>query len=99
MEYPKTTRNKVKRIPKRGHYDQKTIFEILDAGYLCHLGFVMDEQPFVIPTIYGRKDDIIYLHGASTSRMLVHLSSGAPLCMTKSQKRIICFILVPFRPC
>ena len=82
MEYPKTTKNKVKRIPKRGHYDQKTIFEILDAGYICHLGFVMDNQPFVIPTIYGREEDTIYLHGASTSRMLVHLSSGAPLCMT-----------------
>jgi nitroimidazol reductase NimA-like FMN-containing flavoprotein (pyridoxamine 5'-phosphate oxidase superfamily) len=50
MEYHPTPRNKVKRIPKRGHYDQQTIFEILDAGFLCHVGFSMDGQPFVIPT-------------------------------------------------
>jgi nitroimidazol reductase NimA-like FMN-containing flavoprotein (pyridoxamine 5'-phosphate oxidase superfamily) len=82
MEYHPTPRNKVKRIPKRGHYDQQTIFEILDAGFLCHVGFSMDGQPFVIPTAYGREGEVIYLHGATTSRMLRHLQMGAPCCIT-----------------
>ncbi len=82
MDYNPTSRNKVKRIPKRGHYDQKTIFEVLDAGFLCHVGFSIEGQPFVIPTAYGRDGDTIYLHGASTSRMLKHLETGAPACVT-----------------
>ncbi len=81
-DYEKTSRNTVKRIPKRGHYDQKTVFEILDAGFVCHAGFVMDGQPFVIPTAYGRKDDVIYLHGATTSRMMKALQKGIPVCIT-----------------
>ena len=80
--YPVDSLNKVKRIPKRGHYDRKTIYKILDAGFLCHLGFSLDNQPFVIPTSYGRKGDKIYLHGAATSRMLVNLEKGLPVCMT-----------------
>lgn len=82
MEYPTNERNKVKRLPKRGHYDKQSIFEILDDGFLCHLGFAMDGQPFVIPTAYGRDGEVIYVHGSSKSRMLQHLSSGAQLCMT-----------------
>ncbi len=80
--YPIDQRNKVKRIPKRGHYDRDTIYPILDAAFLCHIGFSIDGQPFVIPTSYGRKGDQIYLHGASTSRMLVNLEKGLPLCLT-----------------
>jgi hypothetical protein len=79
MEYHLTPRNKVKRIPKRGHYDQQTIFEILDAGFLCHVGFSMDGQPFVIPTAYGREGEVIYLHGATTSRMLRAPTDGGAL--------------------
>lgn len=76
-------RNKVKRIPKRGHYDKATVYEILDAAFVAHVGFAIDGQPFVIPTAYGRKDDIIYLHGASTSRMLMALEKQAlPICIT-----------------
>lgn len=82
MEYQPTDRNKVKRIPKRGHYDQKTIFDILDDAFLCHVGFCIDQQPFIIPTAYGRKDDVIYLHGATTSRMLKYLETGAAVCIT-----------------
>lgn len=75
-------RNKVKRIPKRGHYDRETVHKILDATFLCHIGFVVDGQPYVIPTSYGRKGDTIYLHGASTSRMMVNLAEGIPVCIT-----------------
>ncbi|MEM6320076.1 MAG: pyridoxamine 5'-phosphate oxidase family protein [Bacteroidota bacterium] len=75
-------KNKVKRIPKRGHYDRATIHEILDAGFLCHIGFTHHDQPFVIPTSYGRDGDKLYLHGASTSRMMVNLDQGLPMCLT-----------------
>jgi len=80
--FTKTKRNTVKRIPKRGHYDQETIFGILDAGFLCHLGFVVDGQPFVIPTTYGRVGDRIFIHGAATSRMLTNVKAGIPVCLT-----------------
>jgi len=80
--YPIDEKNKVKRIPKRGHYDQATVHEILDAGFLCHLGFTHHDQPFVIPTSYGREGNKIYLHGATTSRMMVNLEKGLPVCLT-----------------
>lgn len=80
--YEKTNRNKVKRIPKRGHYDKATVFDILDAGFVCHVGFVVDGQPFVIPTAYGRAGDTIYLHGATKSRMLMNIEKGIPVCIT-----------------
>jgi len=82
QDFTKNDRNKVKRIPKRGHYDRKTIYEILDAAFLCHAGFVLDGQPFVIPTSYGREGDKIYLHGSAKSRALVNLEKGIPLCIT-----------------
>lgn len=81
-DFPISSRNKVKRVPKRGHYDEQTVYDILDAGFLCHLGFVANEQPFVIPTSYGRDGNKIYIHGASTSRMLVNLQEGIPVCLT-----------------
>lgn len=80
--YPIDSKNKLKRIPKRGHYDRETIYQILDAGFLCHIGFTHHQQPFVIPTSYGRLGDKIYLHGATTSRMMVNLEEGLPLCLT-----------------
>ena len=83
MDFPKTDRNRVKRIPKRGHYGRETIYPILDAGFICHLGFVTpDGQPFVIPTAYGREGDRIYIHGATKSRMLVNAKTGIPVCLT-----------------
>lgn len=81
-DYPSSNRNKVKRIPKRGHYDKDTIYAILDQDFVCHLGFVANGQPFVIPTAYGRDGDTIYLHGATTSRLLTELQKGIPACMT-----------------
>jgi nitroimidazol reductase NimA-like FMN-containing flavoprotein (pyridoxamine 5'-phosphate oxidase superfamily) len=82
MEFPKTDRNRVKRIPKRGHYDREIIYPILDAGFICHVGFVVEGQPFVIPTSYGREGDVIYLHGSSKSRMMDRASEGTPICLT-----------------
>lgn len=82
MDFEKTGRNQVKRAPQRGYYDRETIYKILDAGCLCHAGFVVDGQPFVIPTLYGRENDAIYVHGSAASRMLNHLCDGAPVCLT-----------------
>src|SRR5579884_2899277 len=72
----------VRRVPERGAYDIATIHAILDDGFLCHVGFVQDEQPFVIPTLYARDGDTIYLHGSPLSRMMRHLEQGMPLCLT-----------------
>ncbi len=82
MDYPVSDRNSVRRLPKRGHYDRKTIFGILDDSFLCHVGFEVDGQPWVIPTAYGRDGEVLYLHGSSKSRMIRHLATGAPLCLT-----------------
>ncbi len=75
----KTDRSKVKRIPKRGSYDAASIYGILDKEFICQIGFVHDEHPVVIPTIYGRKDDTLYFHGANVSRMLQSLEGGVNL--------------------
>jgi nitroimidazol reductase NimA-like FMN-containing flavoprotein (pyridoxamine 5'-phosphate oxidase superfamily) len=72
----------VKRHPERGHYDRETVDAILDDGFLCHLGFVVDGQPYVIPTLHARVGDVLYLHGSPASRMLQELGSGAPVCVT-----------------
>ena len=82
QEFPKTERNKVKRLPKRGHYDPETIYKILDDHFMCHVGFVIDGQPFVIPTSYGREGNTLYLHGSSKSRMLMNAEKGIPVCIT-----------------
>lgn len=82
MDFEETDRNQVKRIPNRGHYDRETIYGILDAGFLGHVGFVVDGQPFVIPTLYGRNDNQVYLHGSAASRMLRNLAQGIDVCLT-----------------
>ena len=82
QDFAKTDRNKVKRLPKRGHYDRQTIYEILDGTFLCHVGFVADGQPFVITTAFGREGDKIYIHGSSKSRMLMNAEKGIPVCVT-----------------
>jgi nitroimidazol reductase NimA-like FMN-containing flavoprotein (pyridoxamine 5'-phosphate oxidase superfamily) len=78
----KTPRTTVRRHPERGAYDRATVRGILDAGFLCHAGFVDGDQPFVIPTLYCRVDDTLYLHGSPLSRMLGRLAEGIPLCVT-----------------
>lgn len=77
-----TERTQVKRLPKRGAYDAETIHAILDAGFLAHVGFSVDGQPFVIPTLYGRSGDTLYLHGSAASRMLRQLETGISACVT-----------------
>lgn len=77
-----TKRTKVQRLPDRGKYDRETVFSILDEGFVCHVGFVVDGQPFVIPTNYARVDGTLYLHGSSASRMLRTISDGVQVCVT-----------------
>lgn len=78
----KTERTTVRREPHRGVYDRETIYAILDAGFVCHMGFVHDGHPFVIPTSYWRIDDDLYVHGSSASRMLRGLGGGLEVCVT-----------------
>jgi nitroimidazol reductase NimA-like FMN-containing flavoprotein (pyridoxamine 5'-phosphate oxidase superfamily) len=77
-----TKRTELHRIPYRGSQDWETIKQILDAGFLAHVGFCVDGQPFVIPTLYGRDGETLYLHGSSASRMLRELETGIPTCVT-----------------
>ena len=80
--YTPTDRTQVKRLPKRGVYDQAQVHAILDEGFICHVGFVADGQPYVIPTGYARSGDQLYIHGSAASRMLRALGQGAQLCVT-----------------
>lgn len=77
-----TGRSKVRRLPKRGNYERETVYQILDEGFVCHVGFAADGQPFVIPTGYARAGDVLYIHGAQASRMLRELSRGVEVCVT-----------------
>ena len=77
-----TARTRVIREADRGVYDRETVYRILDEGFLCHAGFVVDGQPFVIPTSYGRKDSSLYIHGSAASRMLRQMKDGVPVCIT-----------------
>jgi uncharacterized protein len=81
-KYPVTERNRIRRSPKRAQYEREGIYEILDEGLLCHVGFIQDNQPFVIPTLYARLDDVVILHGAKGSRLMKHLQAGNPVCVT-----------------
>ncbi|HWN10584.1 MAG TPA: pyridoxamine 5'-phosphate oxidase family protein [Pyrinomonadaceae bacterium] len=62
MDFPKTARNTVRRLPKRGVYDRELVFSILDEAFICHVGFAVEGQPYVIPTGFGRIDDRLYIH-------------------------------------
>jgi nitroimidazol reductase NimA-like FMN-containing flavoprotein (pyridoxamine 5'-phosphate oxidase superfamily) len=80
--YMPTARTRVVREPQRAIYDRETVYRILDEGFLCHVGFVADGQPFVIPTSYGREQANLYIHGSAASRMLRNLKGGVPVCVT-----------------
>src|SRR5690348_6305082 len=82
IEYEQTARNAVRRYPSRGAYDRATIDPIVDGALICHVGFVVDGQPFVIPTLHARDEGTILLHGSVGSRLLRHAATGAPLCIT-----------------
>ena len=80
--YAPTPRTRVTREPERAVYDRAAAYQILDEGFICHVGFVMDNQPFVIPTGYGRAGDNLYIHGSAASRMLRNLDQGIAVCVT-----------------
>jgi nitroimidazol reductase NimA-like FMN-containing flavoprotein (pyridoxamine 5'-phosphate oxidase superfamily) len=79
---PPTERTRVVREPHRGSHDREVIYKILDEGFVCHVGFTVDGQPFVIPTMFARVGDSIYFHGSAASRMLRSLSGGLAVCLT-----------------
>ena len=80
--YPKTKRTTLKRLPKRAQYDRESVHRILDEGFVCHVGLVIEGQPFVIPTGYARVGDTLFIHGSQASRMLRAAAKGIDVCLT-----------------
>jgi uncharacterized protein len=81
-DFPKNERTTLRRLPKRGVYDRDLVYQILDEGFICHVGFVTNGQPFVIPTGYARDGDRLYIHGSQASRMLRTLEQDTDVCVT-----------------
>src|SRR5438128_12283211 len=77
-----TARTTLKRLPQRGAFDRESINQILDEGFICHVGFAVDGQPYVIPTGYARAGDKLFIHGSQASRMLRALTEGIDTCVT-----------------
>src|SRR5260370_5825635 len=77
-----TERTKVRRKPDRGSYDRELIYSILDEAFVCHIAFIVDGQPFVVPTNYVRVGDKLFLHGSTASRLMKTLASGGPFCLS-----------------
>ena len=82
IDFPPTEKTRVKRLHERACYDRETVYRILDAGLMCHVGYVIDGQPYVTATAYWRKGNRVYWHGSSASRMLRRLKDGVPCCFT-----------------
>jgi uncharacterized protein len=80
--FPATDRTRLVREANRAVYDRDAIYKILDEGFVCHVGFVQEGQPFVIPTMYARIGDALYFHGSAASRMLRGIGAGLPVCIT-----------------
>ena len=82
-QIPDKDRMRVRRVPKRGHYDNTTIYGILDKGYVCHIGLDTGDHPVVIPMIYGRIEDELFIHGATKSRLMQDsIKNGKEICLT-----------------
>ncbi len=81
-DYPVTERTRLRRAHERGHFDRETVYGILDAELICHLGYVVDGQPFVAPTSYWRDGNRVYVHGSSASRAMRVGESGVEVCIT-----------------
>jgi nitroimidazol reductase NimA-like FMN-containing flavoprotein (pyridoxamine 5'-phosphate oxidase superfamily) len=81
-KFAATERTTLKRLPKRGEYDRTAVYQILDEAFICHVGFVVDGQPYVIPTGYARIADKLYIHGSAASRMLRSIAEGIEVCVT-----------------
>lgn len=82
MTLTPTERTRLRRLPKRGAFETDTIYAILDEGFVCHIAFVVEGQPFAIPTGYARRGEEIYIHGSAASRMLRTLGDGVEMCLT-----------------
>jgi nitroimidazol reductase NimA-like FMN-containing flavoprotein (pyridoxamine 5'-phosphate oxidase superfamily) len=81
-EFQTTSRNQVRQISSRGHYDRETVYRIVDQAPVCHVGFAVGEQPYVIPTLHARQGDELLLHGAPGSRLIRHVQAGHPVCVS-----------------
>jgi nitroimidazol reductase NimA-like FMN-containing flavoprotein (pyridoxamine 5'-phosphate oxidase superfamily) len=81
-QFTPTERTRVTRKPDRGSYDRELIYRILDEAFVCHVAFIADRQPFVVPTNYVRVGDNLFLHGSTASRLMKTLASGAPFCLS-----------------
>jgi nitroimidazol reductase NimA-like FMN-containing flavoprotein (pyridoxamine 5'-phosphate oxidase superfamily) len=81
-QFTPTERTQVRRLPERGKYDSESVYGILDEAFICHAGFVVDGQPFVIPTGFARVNDTLYIHGSAASRMLRTIAGGVQVCVT-----------------
>lgn len=81
MNLKKTKRSEINRTPSRGYYDKRTIYQIIDESKYCHISFVQNEEPFIIPTIHARIEDKLFFHGSETSRLLNHIADGNPVCI------------------
>ena len=81
-EFTPTRRTRVQRLAKRGSYDREIVYRVLDEAFICHAGFLADDQPYVIPTGYARAGDKLYIHGSAASRMLRTLAEGVQICVT-----------------
>lgn len=82
--FPPTERTRIKRLHQRACYDRETIYAILDAGLVCHVGYTIDDHPYVTTTSYWREDNRVLWHGSSASRMLRHVKGGIPVCVNVS---------------
>ncbi len=82
VDFPPTDKTRIKRLHQRACYDRETVHAILDAGLMCHVGYVIDGQPYVTATAYWREGDQVYWHGSSASRMLRQVKTGVPVCFT-----------------
>src|SRR5262245_37711606 len=80
-DFIKTDRSRVRRLPERGNYERETTYGIFDEALICHMGFVQDGQPLVIPINFARVEDTILMHGAKASRLLKHVAAGQPVCV------------------
>ena len=83
-EFERLETNRIRRHPERGVYDRQRIFQIIDEALICHVAFVHHDEPFVIPTLHARHDDMILLHGASSSRLMKHVESGQQITLAFS---------------
>jgi nitroimidazol reductase NimA-like FMN-containing flavoprotein (pyridoxamine 5'-phosphate oxidase superfamily) len=81
-DYQIDSQNQIRRKPERGDYEYETVYEIVDESVICHVGFVQDGRPFVIPTIHARDNNTLILHGAKASHLLKHVAAGHEICVT-----------------